>query len=539
MKKIKSVLKIIPLLILLSLSQWSSSDAERRTFVLAGDENYPPFSFMEKVTTYSDAIVVKTERASGFSVDLAHLLGETVNRDIRFRLLPPEELIEGFRSGRLSGFITTFPPEKTDAPFVLAGPIFEMEYLIFVFKDNEFVRSMGSLKGTIVAVYENSAAADELSEYENIDVRLASSLLEALHKLNERHVTAVIAEREAASFLIKRHGLVNIKAASQEASFTRPYAIALNPEEPVLARALNLGLIALDNDHSIARLSRKWFESPPPEDFPWKMVIFVTAGITLVILLLSGVLWVLSLNATVKIRTRQIEIMSKKMVEKDKLAVLGKLAGQIAHELRTPLSIIHNSVFLLRKEGSSDKSLYEKRLRLLEDKIKLTSNILESILSYSRVKAEVPTTISVRKCVETVIKDMELSSDIDFHLNITEDEDKLNIYIDFHQLYSVLRNIITNAVQAMDEKGELSVTCYTSNNGRWVNIKICDTAGGVPPPLQDKIFDLFYSSKVTGTGLGLPISKAIIEAHSGSLYLARSDETGSCFMIELPRSEIK
>ena len=100
------------------------------------------------------------------------------------------------------------------------------------------------------------------------------------------------------------------------------------------------------------------------------------------------------------------------MVEKDKLAVLGKLAGQIAHELRTPLSIINNSVYLLRREGCKDQKLFAKRISTLEDKVKLSSNILESILSYSRVKADLATIVSMKHCIEEVLKDIQLPEQI-------------------------------------------------------------------------------------------------------------------------------
>ena len=225
--------------------------------------------------------------------------------------------------------------------------------------------------------------------------------------------------------------------------------------------------------------------------------------------------------------------MNEKMLEKNKLAVLGKLAGQIAHELRTPLSIIHNSVYLLRKEGSANREIFEKRLGLLEEKVKLTSNILESIPSYSRVKAHIAKSISVKNCLEATLKDMELPHGIRPDLKIF-DKETLYVFMDFHQLYSVFRNLILNALQAMTEPGTLKIRLSASKDKDRIITTICDTGKGIDDNARKKIFNLFYSSKITGTGLGLPISKSIIEANEGRLYLKETSKEGTCFVVELP-----
>ena len=264
----------------------------------------------------------------------------------------------------------------------------------------------------------------------------------------------------------------------------------------------------------------------------WKPVSIAIGTITGIMLLLMSLLWVVSLNVRVRLKTREIELLSQKMATRDKLAVLGKLAGQIAHELRTPISVISNHVFLLRNEGMKDKKLFENRLQMLENKIKLTSNILESILSYSRVKAEISTTISIKECVEEVLKDTAIPEDITTKVSF-KDEEFLFVFMDFHQLYSVLRNLILNAIEAMNINGTLTVESFCTSNNSIVNIRVSDTGLGIPENVKDTIFHLFSSSKITGTGLGLPIAKSIVETNDGKLYLEKTSCKGSCFVVEL------
>ena len=110
--------------------------------------------------------------------------------------------------------------------------------------------------------------------------------------------------------------------------------------------------------------------------------------------------------------------------------------------------------------------------------------------------------------------------------------------MDFHQLYSVIRNLIINGIQAMAGKGKITVHAFLSDNNTTVTVRVCDTGGGIMESAQKKVFSLFYTTKITGTGLGLPISKSIIEANNGELYMEKSSKKGTCFIIKLPLSNL-
>ncbi|MFC1549018.1 ATP-binding protein, partial [Candidatus Omnitrophota bacterium] len=416
----------------------------------------------------------------------------------------------------------------------------EIEFAIFVEATNHYVNSIKSLEGTVVAVHKESLVIGDLKKYERIKLVKTGSTQEALDMLKNREVTAVIAEKNVAFYYIQYKGenIKGLKIVGPPVGPIYSYALATKEGDQELLKELNKGLKILEENGTLKQLKRKWFGLRLAVSVPWRMVFLMTTGISILMVILAGVLWVISLNATVKAKTRQIQLMSEKMVEKDKLAVLGKLAGQIAHELRTPLSIINNSVFLLRKEGSENREIFEKRLKILEEKIKLSSNILESILSYSRVKAEIATTVSIKACVEEVLKDMDLPKNIEPVASFEKPE-TLMVFMDFHQLYSVLRNVVLNSLQAMGKKGKLSIQSFASEDGATVNIRICDTGSGILESTRNKIFNLFYSTKITGTGLGLPISKSIIEANDGELYLESTNEKGTCFMVKLPSSRIQ
>ncbi len=493
----------------------------RKGLIFAGDEAAPPYSFRH-INQYN-----------GYSVDLARLLFTTTNKPVTIKLMPWEKCLAELKEGTIDGLIGAPIYEKLEEYADCSRSVAEIDFAILVPSENTYVNSLKSLEGTVVGVYEKSLIVDYLLRDKRIKMLKTKSILEALYKMKNREITAIIAEKNTALYHIRQRKIDGVKIVGQPVGLVYGYALAVKKGETSLLESINNGIMTLEKNGTLGKLRRKWLSMRLVEPFPWKMVSIVIGAITGLMLLLMGALWAISLNATVKAKTRQIQLISRKMVEKDKLAVLGKLAGQIAHELRTPLSIIHNSVFLLRREGKENKELFEKRLRLLENKIKLTSNILESILSYSRVKAEVAAAISVKNCLKEVLQDLEMPDGIKTDV-VFEKEDSLMLFMDMHQLYSVLRNLILNSVQAMGETGKLSIKAFPSEDELTVNICISDTGGGIMEAAHNKIFALFYSTKITGTGLGLPISKSIIEANNGHLHLENTDEKGSCFTITLP-----
>jgi len=497
-----------------------------KPLVFAGNDRFAPYSYL------SD------DSPDGYSVDLMKILSAAINADIRIKLMPWERCIEELKTGKIDGLLGVPIYKEREAYVNYSRPVAEIDFAIFVESGNSYVNSIKSLEGTVVGVHKESLITETLLKDKRIKILETESVIEALNKLKNREVTAVIAEKNVALYYIQQKKIEGIKIAGSPVGPVYEYALAVRKGKTNLLKEINRGLTILEENSTLKKVKRKWFGLRLVEPFPWKMVVFMTAGISGVMLILVGILWVISLNATVKIKTGQIQQMSQKMIEKDKLAVLGKLAGQIAHELRTPLSIINNSVFLLHKEGSKNRELFEKRLRILEDKIKLTSNILESILSYSRVKAEIAATISVKECIEEVLKDMDIQKSIEQNISY-EKEESLTVFMDFHQLYSVLRNVILNSIQDMGKKGRLTIHAFLSDDNSTVNVRICDTGRGITESAENEIFNLFYTSKITGTGLGLPISKSIIETNNGRIYLEKTSKKGSCFMVELPFSQTK
>ncbi|MDD4956917.1 MAG: transporter substrate-binding domain-containing protein [Candidatus Omnitrophica bacterium] len=505
----------------------SEENPVKRRLIFGGDSSLAPYSFLQN------------DKPSGYNVDLMRMIGAKTGRHVQIRLMAWDKCLESLRTGTIDGLIGAPISENNLEHMDFTEPVSEFDYVIFVDADNRYVHSIDSLEGTVVAVPGGSQACRILERNRNIKLIKTSNALEAVIKLKNNEVTAVVANKNVTLYYIQQENLRGIKIVGQRVGNLYGYAIAVKKGNTPLLEVINKGLDELYNEGAVGEIWRKWFGLTLTAPFPLKIVSMVIGGVTGVILIVLAAAWMISMDATIKAKTRQIQMMSEKMVEKDKLAVLGKLAGQIAHELRTPLSIIHNSIYLLRKQDKNDEELFEKRFRVLEEKIKLCSNILESILSYSRVKADIASVISMDDCMKEVLSDIEQPEGIDLSVSREGSTGQLDVFMDFHQLYSVLKNLLLNSIQAMGQTGKLEIRMFPSDDGTMVNVSIKDTGGGIAESARNKIFNLFYSSKITGTGLGLPISKSIVEAHGGKLLLSETNDLGSTFLVQLPSAEIK
>jgi len=521
-RKLLTIFIILAVIASCLVSTFTSS--KEIPLVFAGDIDYPPYSYRSKGSP------------KGYLIDLSELLGATMDRKILIELMPWKNCLNAIQSGKVDGLIGSIVNERWSEFMDYSKPILEIEYAIFVESKNRYINSIKSLEGTIVGISKDCYIIDKFNHSKRIKLLETDTVLEAFRKLEKREITAVIAEKNTALYYINQQNLSDIRMAAPISDLIYSYSMAVKKDDKELLGSLDRGLTILNRNGSLQRLNKRWFGTYSISYFPWKTVILMTAKITGALLVFLIILWIISLRATVNLKTQQIQRISRRMVEKEKLTVLGKMAGQIAHELRTPLGIIKNSVYLLRNEDPSNRAAFEKRLHMLEDKIKLSSDILESILSYSRVKAEVPSEVSIKECLEEVLKDLDMPKSIKTDVTFEKDS-PLAVYMDFHQLYSVLRNLLLNAIQAIGETGEVTIRGYLSDHGRKANIEICDTGEGIAESARNKIFNLFYSTKPAGTGLGLSISKSIVEANDGELHLDESTEQGTCFTITLPTTK--
>ena len=231
---------------------------------------------------------------------------------------------------------------------------------------------------------------------------------------------------------------------------------------------------------------------------------------------------------------RRLRETQEQLLQSEKLAAMGRLISEIAHELNNPLYGIMNTLELLKTEVSPEN----KRRRVLEMALSETvrlSKLLRKMLSFSKADEEEKQSVDVNSVLDEILilmakqlreNSIRIQRSFEDHLG--------KVYASKNQLRQIFLNMITNAREAMPEGGNLTVK--TISKGERIHIELSDTGLGIREEHLDKIFDAFFTTKdsVKGVGLGLSVCYGFVKDHGGDLKVVSRVGEGTTFTIVLP-----
>ncbi|CUS87778.1 PAS domain S-box-containing protein [Candidatus Kryptobacter tengchongensis] len=226
--------------------------------------------------------------------------------------------------------------------------------------------------------------------------------------------------------------------------------------------------------------------------------------------------------------------IQEELIQTEKLASLGRLSASIAHEIRNPLSAINvNLQFLLKKfpEGAQER----KYLDLALEGVRRIEKIVEATLNFAKPSKPIVKEENINDVINATLPLVEISTLKKKIEIITKLEPNLpKVKIDFKQIQQVILNILTNAVDAIDNAGQIKIKSYREmeNDMDYVVVSISDTGCGIPKDELTKIFEPFYTKKSDGTGLGLAISKQVMNQHDGKIEVESEVNRGTTFYLK-------
>lgn len=233
-------------------------------------------------------------------------------------------------------------------------------------------------------------------------------------------------------------------------------------------------------------------------------------------------------KAHLKIRESQALI-----VQKEKLAAKGQLVAQMAHEVRGPLSIIGGFARRVFKKTPEEASTYDSMKRIV-DTVSTLELVLSDILDSSHKKqppnACCDSVILINK-VTGLLEEEIRKREISMKLNMQGDLPKIKI--GEHHLFEIINNLVKNAIEAIEQKGLLSISSERKGNNR-VQITIQDNGPGLTLKTQENMFSPFFTTKKEGTGLGLVVVKKLVDEHDGTIDVQSLPGVGTTFTITFP-----
>lgn len=244
----------------------------------------------------------------------------------------------------------------------------------------------------------------------------------------------------------------------------------------------------------------------------------------------------------VSARTRELEsalddlhAAQEALVRREKLAMLGLLAGGVGHELRNPLGVMTNAVYYLSAVLKDAPTEVTEYLDIVATQIKLSEKIVGDLLDFARIRPPEFENVAVRQIVDEQIKRAGSMNGIKIEHDFPADLPRVRV--DRVQIGQVVLNLITNAVQSMNGHGaHISFRGRPAANG-FVRLDVVDTGKGMTPAEMQKLFEPLFTTKARGIGLGLAVSRGLVMANGGVISADSTPGAGTTMSVSLPAAD--
>jgi signal transduction histidine kinase len=217
------------------------------------------------------------------------------------------------------------------------------------------------------------------------------------------------------------------------------------------------------------------------------------------------------------------------------MAVLGQVAGSVGHELRNPLGVISNAAYFLKMAQPDADEKVKEYLDLIEKHVHISEKIVTDLLDFTRVNSAERGAVPIPRAIQQTLERFPAPGNVQVILDLPADLP--DVYTDLKHLIQILGNLVLNACQAMAAKGGmLTLSARVEDLGEMIRVDVKDTGVGIPPEDMEKLFEPLFTTKVKGIGLGLAVTRKLIEANGGRIEV-ESDGVpgkGSSFSVYIP-----
>lgn len=221
-----------------------------------------------------------------------------------------------------------------------------------------------------------------------------------------------------------------------------------------------------------------------------------------------------------------------KLLRYERLSAVGNVAARVTHEIRNPLVAIGGFARRILKKDQGGE-LNRNYVKIIVEEIDRLENTLTDILYFAKPAVPKCDTVDLNRIIKNTLKMLGLEMEKS-NISVEEylDPDLPMLWLDGNQIRRVLINLVRNAIQAMPDGGTITISTIREN--QWVRVETADTGVGISDEDMNKLFDAFFTSKSTGSGLGLTVSAQIINNHGGTIEVQKRKTKGTIFITKLP-----
>ncbi|MBI4369232.1 MAG: HAMP domain-containing protein [Elusimicrobia bacterium] len=246
----------------------------------------------------------------------------------------------------------------------------------------------------------------------------------------------------------------------------------------------------------------------------------------------------LELEARVDARTRELKATQDELIKQERLAAIGQMASVVGHELRNPLSVINNSIYVIRNRlggspGNGDAAIDPKIIRhvtIIEGELNVANQIISEILTFARTREIQIRDLELHELLEEICGRLAAPPGINIEKHYVQNP--VTVKMDPDEVRQAVRNLIINAFDVLPNGGRVEISTRIEKDG--CIISVSDSGPGIPPDVQAKIFTPFFTTKSKGTGLGLAVVKKVMDRHNGEVTVESVIGKGTTFHLKFP-----
>lgn len=511
------------------------------------DQSSPPLRYVNS----------QTGQYEGLVIDYLSALSMELGINIKTKPLIWQDALDQLAKGK-TDLCDMYASKARSQYYYFTNPIYLQRGAILVKRGEQAILSAKDLANQKVS----GIRGDYVFEYlKSLSIPLTTRPTEdtrtAIHLLETGQVNAVLGDEAVLSYYLSTEGLSSDYVILDDYLYELEAVFGVPKSKPELVPILNKAIYRLNRQGSMDRIYEKWYQKRPlitkgTQTETWPIVLqMVVAGAAMLALALFY--WNRQLSLAVKRQTQALSksheelelafqeyrLAESRMLQSSKMAAIGQLAAGIAHEIRTPLGIIRNSAYLLKRMMGAEDST-AKQLQHIEESVDRANHIINGLLNISRVGDNKPIAIEPRAFVEDLWMlhaKMWQAQGITFECDYNSEAVLL---LPEEPLKHILINLFANAVDAMPEGGRLSTTMIYDKQLSILQIIVADTGMGIDASHLEKLFDPFFTTKPSGkgTGLGLYIVYNELEKLGGAIEAKSTMGKGTAMWMTLPTKEV-
>jgi signal transduction histidine kinase len=227
-------------------------------------------------------------------------------------------------------------------------------------------------------------------------------------------------------------------------------------------------------------------------------------------------------------RTRDLKEAQAQLIKAEKMAALGEVAGSVGHELRNPLAVISNSVYLLKTALTKSDATVREYLQMIETETHNASQIINDLLDYSRIQPTMKELVDLPDLISNLLVKYPVPGSVKVENAISGDLPAVKA--NPQQVEQIFRNLISNAVEAMPDGGKLGLKSVIKKNR--LSIAVSDSGVGIPQKNIKKIFEPLFTTKARGIGLGLAITRKLADLNNIGIRVKSKVGQGTTFTLD-------